>query len=72
MVVGHYLQKRNEKIEAIRRKKNTIFHFLVGSLRNDDGKGDEDVTPKHKFTLFAKSKNCFKSKYKIRTNCRSI
>ena len=50
MVVGHHLQKRNKTIEAIGRKKKrqyTTFHFLVGSLRNDVGKGDEDVTPKH-------------------------
>ena len=29
--------------------------------RNDDGERNEEVTPKHNFTIFVKGRNCFKS-----------
>ena len=42
--------------ETTRRRKEKI-----GTFRKDEGDGSEDVTPKHKFTLFVTQRNCFKA-----------
>ena len=41
------------------RYHSSLSLLLIGPLQNGNDDGNEDVAPKHKFTLFVTQKNCF-------------